>query len=481
MPRQVDKLSPAKLRGPEGWVLAIIYSVAILGVAYSALPSGQSAATILTSTTGAAATAMVLVQFVTSGRFEWISGKIGLDVTMGFHRIAAAGLVLLVFVHIAAVPFQNGLPGVPTRLLLRLDHIFSRPGNLTGLIAYGLLIALFITAKWLRGKVIPYEIWRITHGAASILIVLLVLDHVLRQGENVFKPLPATLLSLLVVAAAASFAVVYIFRPRQSYGRGFVVEKTRRLSPTVVKLTLKSSNRCSFSFEAGQFAWIALNGRHPVTDNPFSIASGPEDLPHLTFLIREAGDMTKGVMSLAPGTKVAVDGPYGNFVERMGATAIVLVAGGIGIAPILSILKAAASRGDSRPYQLIYAVRTAEELVAMDDLSALYKGLNLKIDIFVETGSTPQGAHSGRLSTESLASLTAGLDCTKGLVFLCGPPAMMDVITGALINCGFPAKRVIAERFDYDAAQDPISKSVRLRFVAVLTVIGAGLALAAFI
>lgn len=473
--------SPGPGSAPGARLLAAIYLFAVGGLAVLAVaPSASSFASALVAATGIAATASILAQFVTSGRFEWVSGRIGLDVTMGFHRIAGAGVLLFSLAHLLILPFRRGFDD-PLALLNRLTGSLTSPGNLSGLVALALLALIVVWARRFRGRGLPYAGWRIAHGLGAVLAVCLVGDHLVRRGDLVLAPAPLAALAAMTLVAAAALAVIYVVRPRTAYGRGFAVETVRRRSPTVVELTLAAPDRERFRFRPGQFAWLAVRGEHTVRDNPFSIASTPGELPRLRFLIREIGDGTRAMIDLRAGSPVAVDGPHGTFVPDPEARAVVALAGGIGIAPILSILEDAAERGDRRPYRLAYAVRDADEIAVADRLDDLATRLALRTTLLVERGDGPPGAGEGRITAEVVASMMEGLDRGAVRSFVCGPPAMMDASVTLLMEAGVGADRITMERFDYDAARDPASLAIRNRMAGLVAAVAAAAVAAALL
>jgi predicted ferric reductase len=85
---------------------------------------------------------------------------------------------------------------------------------------------------------------------------------------------------------------------------------------------------------AGQFVWMTEGPRRiPIMDHPFSIADSPTR-PGLSLIIKEMGDFTRQIGTLEPGTPIGIDGPYGEFaVQEHKADAVLLLAGGVGIAP----------------------------------------------------------------------------------------------------------------------------------------------------
>ena len=108
-------------------------------------------------------------------------------------------------------------------------------------------------------------------------------------------------------------------------------------------------------YRAGQFAWLSLAPRLlPLFDHPFSLAPAPAAGPEISFIIKEVGDFTERVGSVAVGTAVGVDGPHGSFtLPAPGHGSVLLVAGGAGIAPIMGILRDLAATRDQRSMRLI--------------------------------------------------------------------------------------------------------------------------------
>ena len=86
---------------------------------------------------------------------------------------------------------------------------------------------------------------------------------------------------------------------------------------------------------------------------------------------RGAGDCTNEFGHVKPGTRVAIDGPHGSFVLPEGKALLVMIAGGVGIAPLLGILEEAAALGDRRSFRLLYAARNPPALAGLAQLREL--------------------------------------------------------------------------------------------------------------
>ncbi|WP_158266882.1 ferric reductase-like transmembrane domain-containing protein [Alsobacter soli] len=347
--------------------------------------------TELAAACGLVAGAMLLMQFLSSGRLKTVSSRLGLDVAIGFHRAAATTILLLVAAHVVAL----GLAGDewrPGLVIARVGRLVAAQSARSGVLATATLVLLFVLASGNRSRVMRYEVWRIGHGLGALAVVALSADHAWRLGAYVREPAVALAFVVLAAAAVTLVVIIYAVRPLSTRITGFSVQRVRRLSRDIVELVLKSRYPGSFRFRAGQFVWATIGQRHPVTDHPFSIASSPEELPLVRFLIREVGDTTRSLTALQPGLPVGVDGPHGNFtVEDHTARSIVLVAGGIGIAPVLGILRSLQRKGDRRPIRLLVAGRSARDLVEQEEIAAMTRCLDLQIMVLVENAQRPTG------------------------------------------------------------------------------------------
>ncbi|HHZ08190.1 MAG TPA: hypothetical protein GX405_05355 [Rhizobiales bacterium] len=471
----------------SGTALVVLYLAMTAGPALAAAAiGGMHAPTflpILARAAGIAALAMLLMQFLTSGRFEIVSGRIGLDRTMGFHRLAATAALLMIAAHVALFLFRGAQPSLG-RVLSRLAAYLTSPAMTTGVASAGLAVVLIVVARSFRGRGLPYPAWRLGHGAAAVLVAALALHHGVVNARFMADPAGGGAIALLAALALGSLAFVYVVRPIQAFRHGFRVESARRLTATVSELVLAAPAGTGFDFDAGQFAWLTIGRRHTVTDNPFSIASVPGDLPRLRFLIRDAGDMSGAVPGLAPGTPVGVDGPHGSFtLAAAGQGPLLFVAGGIGIAPVLSMIRHLSLDADRRPVRLVAGARTPGDHVVRAELDELGRRLDFAALYLVDEGEDADGpsCERGTCTTGHIAGLMHGLEPAAATAFVCGPPAMMEHAARILLDSGIPLDRIVMERFDFDAGNDEVCKAVRRRFTGVLAAVFALVAAAALV
>jgi predicted ferric reductase len=203
------------------------------------------------------------------------------------------------------------------------------------------------------------------------------------------------------------------------------------------------------SFLPGQVAWLTIRtSPFSIREHPFSFSCSAEHPEQLAFAIRELGDMTATIKDLAPGEPVYVDGPYGTFdIDQHQASGYVFLAGGIGSAPIMSMLCSMADRGDERPLYLFYGNRTLEDVTFYEQLEGLEDALNLNLVYVLEKPPEGWTGETGYMNAEMLARHLP--EEREGWVcFVCGPLPMIDAVEHALAEIGFKPSQIYSEQYE---------------------------------
>ena len=420
---------------------------------------------------GLTAAALLHLQFLSSGRYEKLSGQIGIDRTMGFHRVAAATLLAFAILHplgYAAASAQGDPVMAWNRLLNMLTSARLRSGvfALAGMVII-VVLALLRTRPWVR-----YEFWRASHGPLAIVVTVLSVHHAVANG--IYSGEIPVRLAWLVLAVMAGTAVVlvYFLRPRRMWREGWCIERVARIGERTVEMILRGPDSTALHFRAGQFIWMAIEpNRPPFHDHPFSMASAPADLPQLRLVIGEVGDCTRNFAQLKPGTRVAIDGPHGSFVLPPGKGPVLLIAGGAGIAPMLAILADAAVKKDRRPYRLLYAVRNQNAVVDAGRLGALTTQLDLSVSFLLDEGPPGQANKRGPVHATHIRDMLAGIEADATVAMLCGPGRMMEVAADALLAAGLRQDAIHYERFDFGAGKGQIDRRRRRQALSVFLVL----------
>ncbi|MEP3116164.1 ferredoxin reductase family protein [Nisaea sp.] len=401
---------------------------------------------------GMTAFAILLVEFVLSGRFRTISGRVGMDVTMRFHQLVARTALLFILVHpylYSTSPFGTPLPWDATgELTLGLDT-----GSLiTGLIAWMALPCFVLMAIFRDQLPYRYEVWRAMHAIGAVVIAAAVTHHALEAGRYSADPWLAGFWFVLLGLALASLGWTYVIAPLRQARHPYEVTSVRKIALKTWELALRPKRGDALDFEAGQFAWITL-GHSPFSlqENPFSISSAPAERPDIRFVIKEVGDSTRRIGDVKRGTVAWLGDAHGNLtLTGRKAKGIALIAGGVGIAPLLSIARQMRAEDDPRPMILLYGNRVAEQIVYADELEGLSGRPNMEVVQIVSEPRPDWAGRVGLIDRETIGQVFGFEDAAEWLYILCGPPAMLESVEDALLAHGVAGNQIVAEQFYYD-------------------------------
>jgi benzoate/toluate 1,2-dioxygenase reductase subunit len=229
------------------------------------------------------------------------------------------------------------------------------------------------------------------------------------------------------------------------------VTKVGALSDTVFELELEVEDRERLNFLPGQYVNITVPGS--TETRSYSFATGPE-VEKIGFLIKNTPDglMTNWLKDVAKvGDKLEFEGPMGSFFLREPLQPVLLLAGGTGLAPVMSIMESLAN--DELldvPVRLIYGANTSEDLVRLEEIAA-YKDRIEDFDFF--TVLSQEEGH------ERCGFVTDHMDPTEHLAdgeadsYLCGPPPMVEAVRKYFDSHDTPPLNFYYEKFN--ANQQP--------------------------
>ncbi len=419
--------------------------VLLLGVARA---PGRGLAWDFSMALGYAALAMFGVQWVLTARFRRATLPFGIDIVYYFHRYLALSALVIVLLHVGLLVWQHpqALGSADPR---------SAPAHMTaGRVALVLLCAVALLSLARRQLKLEYDRWRITHLVMSVAAMALALWHVFAAGHYLDTPWKRLLWVLYALAWVAIVLHVRVIRPWRLSRQPWRVAAVRPEHERVTTLVLEPAAGQRLHFVPGQFAWLSL--RHSpwaMREHPFSIASSATRGDRIDLSIKELGDFTRTIKNVKLGETVWLDGPYGTFSVDHPADApgFVFVAGGIGIAPVMAMLRTLAERGDRRPLILIYGNRAWERTAFREELEQLRQRLDLRL---VHTLIEPPQGWTGEqgLITQDLLARHLG---ESGRMpdgweyFVCGPTAMSQSVESALTALRVDPGRVHSELFEW--------------------------------
>lgn len=424
--------------------------VSVLAVIWiAARPASVPARTYAGQFLGAESILLLSVGLVLISTLPWVEEWFdGIDRAAIWHRrVAIAGLVLLApHVLLSSSPDRTNLGG---------------PLGAIGAIGLTVLAVWAILPRWrfvvpsaVRGAVLAlrdapavrdllrifggYDRWRLLHRTAGLFVAAGFLHGVL--DGTPFRDSPVLRWSYVAVGAVGVAFYVY----RELLARFFVslhdyeVDAVHEVEDGLVEVALRPLGR-HVEFTPGQFAMVYLEAKDGWHRHPFTIASAPhEDVIRVS--VKALGDYTSRLQDLIePGMPAVVGGPHGRFSHRKGTHEQVWIAGGVGVAPFLSWLRAL---DGALPYQVDFFYSSDGEPPFADEIVAIAAGYeSLRVHL-IDTSA------AGRLTTARVLETVDG-DPRELSVFMCGPQAMLRTFQAELRRAGVSPRNVHREYFDW--------------------------------
>ena len=423
-------------------VVVIVYlGVVVSPLAFAAIGASQPDHDFWTNFSvalGFTGLAMMGLEFALVARLRAVAVPFGQDALLQFHRqIGYVGLVFIL-THFAISAHWRDV--TPAKALAAPLLVWF------GMAAMLALIVLVATSVWRRPLRLSYEAWHAIHAVLAVVLVVGAVGHIIFVDEYVSSLWKQILWALMSAAFVGLLIWVRLVKPLRA--RPWTVSSVGAEPGETTAVALTPPVGTEFTFQPGQFAWFAF-GRSPfsLTQHPFSFSSSAErGQPEVA--IKALGDFTSTVGALEPGTSVYVDGPHGAFsIDQDEGPGFGLIAGGVGIAGLISTVRTMADRSDVRPVVLFYGNRDWDDVAFRDDLERLKDRLDLTLVHVLERPSPGWRGETGYVTADVLARhLPNGY--RRFQFFICGPDPMMDAAEAALVKLGVPAERVHTERFD---------------------------------
>lgn len=393
---------------------------------------------------GYVALTLVATQFATTGRFRDAAGRPGVDSALRAHRRCGFAAAALVLGHVAALTVADAdyVAFLDPRVDLRRASVLW--------IALGALAAVVVRPLLRRRFRFDYGRWRLFHGLAAVALLWCGVEHALDVSYRTNAEWKWNLWRAVAAAATAAFVVVRVVRPLRQLARPWRVAAVRREGERVWTVELEAVGHAGLRFRPGQFAWATF-GRSPfgLEQHAFSLASNADAPARISFAIKELGDYTRHIGELAIGGRAYVDGPYGAFdVPADPAVPLVLLAGGIGVAPFLSMLRTLVARGEPRNVLLIYGAGRPATLAFDDELTAALARLGGRYVPVLEDGPPDRKGERGVVDAATVARHVPPESRTRARYFACGPDPMLRRLVREFGAAGLPPERLQAERFD---------------------------------
>jgi predicted ferric reductase len=421
-----------------------VVTVPIFAMLIGPTPPGRGFLREFSVGLGFAGLSMMGLQFFMTGRFRNITAPYGIDVVYHFHRNIS--LIAFSFILTHAVILLISSSEIFILLHPKLSPWWLAAGA-AGFLAFAVVIG---TSLYRVRLGIRYEKWRGIHGYISVVAVALSMAHVAGVGYYADGYVKRGL--WIVLAASWILALIYVrlVKPAVMLRHPYTIEKLTRERGNSWTLLLRPEGHAGMNFKAGQFAWLTV-GKSPfaIREHPFSFSSSAMRSDSLQMTIKELGDFTSTIGGIAPGTRAYLDGPYGTFtIDRHAAPGFVFIAAGVGITPVMSILRTIADTHDARPVLLIYGSRSWEDVTFREEIDELKKRLNMKVVHVLERAHEGWSGEDGWINAELMARHLP-VDRMQFEYFICGPEPMQKAVRTSLERLGLPLENVQSESFNF--------------------------------
>lgn len=198
----------------------------------------------------------------------------------------------------------------------------------------------------------------------------------------------------------------------------------------------------SFKYHPGQFAMISVLG---AGEAPFSISSTPSRPGLLEFCIRKAGTVTNALFRMKENDLIGFRGPYGNGfpVEKMKDKNILIVVGGLGAAPLRSVLLYCLDNRDQfRRVSLLHGAKRPAEMIFREEFFSLMKRDDLECYLSVDEDDTGIWTEKIGVVTTLFPSLKE-IDPSITYALVCGPPVMYKFVIKELVKLNIPKNQIL--------------------------------------
>lgn len=395
--------------------------------------------------------AILLFEILLAARPKYLERKLGLPTLYAIHGMAALVILAVTFLHagsamVASAEFEVWTVVRPTGSLSTLLFLLA---TVTG--AFVLSGVLAQKSKVIAGiqKKRKRETSLVLHSL-SFFSVILIFIHMLAVDvtrENTLFVVLAALYSMLTVG---SFIYAKI---RARHTPQYILTGLNRQNKNVFDLQFEHLSGTPLDYHAGQYVFLVFTDSDlPKQSHPFSISGAPSKEGRLILTIKQNGDYTARLPELKVGDKAVLEGPYGHFYMQYDAetdTPLVFLAGGIGVTPLMSIIREQVRAGKNRKMILLWALAEKDDVIFLDELESIQQNLSgFSYRITLSREKAP-GFHYGRISTELLKETGAVSLDEPGEYFLCGPLSMMRSAKKLLLENGVSSEHIHMEEFSF--------------------------------
>jgi predicted ferric reductase len=383
---------------------------------------------------------LMLIMVLLIARLPWLERSVGQDRLTRWHRRVAPWALGLIAAHVVLITL--GYAGAARVGTLRQVWVFvtSYPDLLAALAGFGLLVMAGITSVTIVRRRLRYETWWVAHLYIYLGLALAFAHQIVTGVPFVGHPLTR---SFWIAVWASTAGTVIVFRVVLPAGRSFrhqlrvvtVSEEARG----VFSVVCRGRRLDRLAVSGGQFfLWRFLSRDLWWQAHPYSLSALPRP-PYIRVTIKGLGDQSQAIRQLRPGTRVAIEGPYGTFTRHARLSdRVALIAAGVGITPVRALLEDLPGWAH---VVVIVRASTVSDLVHHDEVGALVRQRGGQL---YEVIGPRQRV---RLNARLLHRLVP--DVAARDVYVCGPDGFREEVVDAASRLGVAEEQIHQEAFDF--------------------------------
>jgi predicted ferric reductase len=425
------------LAGLAGIGLGVTLALGVAAESAGSLRAPGGLATAAGRLTGLAAAYAMVVVVVLVARFGPLERAIGQDRLVRWHRKLGPWPLYLLVAHATLITVGYARAARDGVLHQLGQLLWTYPGVLAATVGGVALIAAGVTSYRLARRRMAYETWWSVH-LYTYLALFLSFSHQVDTGASfVGHPAARAWWTALWLGTLALVLVSRVGLPVwRSLRHRLVVEAVVPEGPDTFSVIMRGHGLHKLPVAGGQFLqWRFLRRGLWWQAHPYSLSAAPASR-HLRITVKRLGDHSAALARLRPGTRVAVEGPYGVFTAdaRRGSRAL-LIGAGVGITPVRALLE---ELPDDVDVTVILRGSTPADLVLHDEIAQEVARRDGRLHVL--TG--PRGEHP-----LDLVALVP--DIARRDVYVCGPERFQDALVASARAAGVPDTHLHHESFAF--------------------------------
>jgi predicted ferric reductase len=381
---------------------------------------------------------LMLLMVLLIARLPWLERAVGQDRLVRWHRRIGPWALILITAHVVLITLgyaQLSKTGALRQLWIFLS---SYPDMLAAIVGFGLLVMVAITSIRIARRHLKYETWWVVHLYTYLALSLAFAHQIVTGGSFIGHPLTR---AIWIAVWASTAGLVLVYRFLLPLGRNLRhqlrIVSVRAEAPGVYSVICSGRRLDRLAVSGGQFfQWRFLTRELWWQAHPYSLSALPRP-PHIRLTVKALGDQSSAIAHLRPGTRVAIEGPYGAFTHHARSKEqVALIGAGVGITPLRALLEDLPASVD---VTVVMRASSTEDLVHRDEVIALVKQRSGRLHEVIGPRDEV------RFDARALRHLVP--DLADRDVYVCGPEAFSNAVVSAARRLGVPGDRIHREAF----------------------------------